>query len=275
MQDRQLSYLSEFLDPHQEDRYRCDSVEHARRVNYILAIPILLGCVAFAAADLISADVAWPMVVPRLLAALVILGLCWQNHIGRRWQTLYLVSYITALTPMVAVLRVDLLRPVNYLTHIGVDVIIIMAVYVALPTIRAQCMVSVPFTVSLLVIHFLHKQPDFPVAEVVVPLSLLLANYIGLALSIQYNRGRRQLFARVETEKAMHDELLQARSEAHQLARLIPMCANCKKIRNDDGYWEQVETYMQATSGTMVSHGICPECVSELYDDVDGLPTDE
>ena len=49
------------------------------------------------------------------------------------------------------------------------------------------------------------------------------------------------------------------------LQRLIPICPNCKKVRNDGGYYEHVEQYVSEHSDARFSHGICPECMEELY----------
>ena len=49
------------------------------------------------------------------------------------------------------------------------------------------------------------------------------------------------------------------------LKGLIPICSKCKKVRDDKGYWSQVETYIRDRSEADFSHGICPECVKELY----------
>ncbi len=53
------------------------------------------------------------------------------------------------------------------------------------------------------------------------------------------------------------------------LSGLLPICASCKKIRDDKGYWKQIETYIQDHSEAVFSHGICPGCVKKLYPDLD------
>ena len=50
-----------------------------------------------------------------------------------------------------------------------------------------------------------------------------------------------------------------------QLTGLLPICASCKKIRNDDGYWQQVESYLSQHTEVEFSHSICPPCVRKLY----------
>jgi hypothetical protein len=48
------------------------------------------------------------------------------------------------------------------------------------------------------------------------------------------------------------------------LSGLIPMCAHCKAIRNDKGYWQQVDAFMREHSGAKLSHAICPDCAQKL-----------
>ena len=54
-------------------------------------------------------------------------------------------------------------------------------------------------------------------------------------------------------------------SEIKQLRGMLPICSSCKKIRDDKGYWNQIEVYIKDHSDAEFSHGICPECVKKLY----------
>ena len=62
-------------------------------------------------------------------------------------------------------------------------------------------------------------------------------------------------------------QLQETLEEVKTLSGLLPICANCKKIRDDDGYWNQIEGYIQKHSGAKFSHGICPQCTEDLYKD--------
>lgn len=57
-------------------------------------------------------------------------------------------------------------------------------------------------------------------------------------------------------------------SEIKTLRAILPICSNCKKIRDDKGYWQEVESYISTHSETMFSHGICPDCAKRLYPDL-------
>jgi len=62
-------------------------------------------------------------------------------------------------------------------------------------------------------------------------------------------------------------ELQDALAEIKTLRGIIPICSSCKKIRDDEGYWEQVEVYVRDRSEAEFSHSICPECAKKLYGD--------
>jgi len=59
--------------------------------------------------------------------------------------------------------------------------------------------------------------------------------------------------------------LRQALAEIKTLQGIIPICASCKKIRDEKGYWDQVESYVSKHTEALFSHGICPECAKKLY----------
>ena len=80
---------------------------------------------------------------------------------------------------------------------------------------------------------------------------------------------------RQQTEiEEQHEELSEknvrlekALGEVKQLSGLLPICASCKNIRDDEGKWQPLEPYIQARTSADFTHGICPECVHELYPD--------
>lgn len=63
-------------------------------------------------------------------------------------------------------------------------------------------------------------------------------------------------------------ELQRARHELHELKGILPICSYCKKIRDDKGYWHQVEEYVRHHSDANFSHGLCPECYEKALADL-------
>lgn len=65
-------------------------------------------------------------------------------------------------------------------------------------------------------------------------------------------------------------ELEDALSKVKLLSGYLPICASCKKIRDDKGYWQEVESYIDKHSEAKFSHGICPDCIQKLYPEIPG-----
>ena len=74
------------------------------------------------------------------------------------------------------------------------------------------------------------------------------------------------LHKRAEEERdVLVRQLQDALANIKTLHGLLPICSSCKKIRDDHGYWNQLETYIAAHSDVEFTHGLCPECVQKLY----------
>jgi len=63
-------------------------------------------------------------------------------------------------------------------------------------------------------------------------------------------------------------------TELSTLRRLLPICASCKKIRNDDNYWQSVERFFSSNLNVNFSHGLCPDCARTLYPEINDPPSD-
>lgn len=68
-----------------------------------------------------------------------------------------------------------------------------------------------------------------------------------------------------QEQRNLITELRQALAEVKTLQGILPICASCKKIREDTGYWTQVESYISRHSDLLFSHTVCPDCAKQLY----------
>lgn len=90
-----------------------------------------------------------------------------------------------------------------------------------------------------------------------------------------------ELIARVRAHLEIHQsrdnqarliaELQEALENVKVLSGLVPICAHCKKIRNDTGFWQRMETFIENHSMAKFSHGMCPDCIRSFYPEVAGL----
>lgn len=119
---------------------------------------------------------------------------------------------------------------------------------------------------------------DMEIAEGKLKRQHLVRNYLvvcfallALLAAVLYNRFRmkkrahdtlKELNARNEKQKL---ELQQALDEIKTLSGLLPICSHCKNIRDDQGYWQQIEQFIGEHSEAKFSHGICPDCITKHY----------
>jgi CheY-like chemotaxis protein len=94
-----------------------------------------------------------------------------------------------------------------------------------------------------------------------------LRTRVGSALKLKQEMDSRK--AREQELKKRTQELEQALKEVKVLRGFIPICASCKKIRNDQGYWQLVEAYIREHSEAEFSHGICPDCIKKFFPGVE------
>lgn len=91
-------------------------------------------------------------------------------------------------------------------------------------------------------------------------------------------RSKVDVFCRLHAQKRIiqgqldriskqHAALQQQLEEIKVLRGMIPICASCKSVRNDTGFWEAIESYVQTHSEAAFSHSLCPDCVERLYPD--------
>lgn len=113
------------------------------------------------------------------------------------------------------------------------------------------------------------KQHNFALAFIISCLCPVLItpplvySYTRLVMKLEENRNALQ---------NKNKELEKALSEIKVLTGLLPICTTCKKIRDDQGYWNNLESYIHSRSEVQFSHGICPDCAKELYPEYNLYP---
>ncbi len=111
------------------------------------------------------------------------------------------------------------------------------------------------------------------------PFDVVSIKQMALALTKKWNLARKsrqytedlenEVQARTKELRLKIEELEKAMSEIKALQGILPMCAWCHKVRNDDNYWQQVDDYLSSHSIAEISHGICPECYDKMMNQLD------
>ncbi len=144
---------------------------------------------------------------------------------------------------------------------------------------------GVPYISVILVSLWIPKK-KFTIAMAIISSVLTIAGFFyspvgGEMWKVIFNRSL-ALFAIWTTailtlqRKKIEEDRLTAVQDAKELLEetkvlrgLLPICASCKKIRDDNGYWNQIEVFIEKHSDAQFSHGICQDCIEKLYGDQD------
>jgi Flp pilus assembly protein TadB len=176
------------------------------------------------------------------------------NAKGRTFGGLYLVC-----TAILAVIFIaDLFIPLG----VAVGVLYVAVILLTLNSPQNKGTVIFAVASSLLIVFaFFHKPPVAFMWKVLFNRGIsLFAVWITAMLGIQRNRTERQ------RNEILH-ERENALDEIKILRGLLPICASCKKIRDDNGYWTQIEGYIKEHSEASFTHSVCPDCARKLYPD--------
>ncbi len=146
------------------------------------------------------------------------------------------------------------------------DLLVITIVTLALPI---NMLTKVVYVLALIdADSWSLSMTDFSPTNIIgVILFLVAASIFSLIVYYMMQQAHFSAFTSLQAEQSANSELRNAMRSIDTLQHLLPVCANCKKVRDDNGYWEQIDEYINAHSDVSITHSICPGCFSDLYSD--------
>jgi hypothetical protein len=271
--------LAQFHSPDLEYAYRQYYFNHDK-IQVICAImfPVLLLMLFFATSDYQLLGNSWQYYalsasrIVFLLASVASSLILWQS------KRINIVDWTICAWLMVATtsqLYVNSTRPPDYAFHFAIHLLTLFAIYVLLPNrLLLQLLPALYLTGGSVGVLWFGKVLS-PLLEQAVLMAILMGNLLGLGMSWYLQVNRRTHFSLLMNEKRLKEDLKRAAENIKILTGLLPICASCKKIRDDKGYWHQVEVYIRDHSEAEFSHGICPECAKRLYPEFYKLEPDK
>jgi PAS domain S-box-containing protein len=116
-------------------------------------------------------------------------------------------------------------------------------------------------------VEHVHHEPDGIIRDVEVHCFPIFEGDGNMVQMIEYCVDISERKRAAEEREKLILDLQHALHEVKTLSGLLPICASCKKIRDDKGYWNNLEMYISEHSSAEFSHGLCPGCAQELYPD--------
>ena len=263
------NFSASFVSEKAEMLYR-NSIRAGDRKLVIIGLLIFcVPSVAFAYSDFLLFGYSPQFYILIFLRSFVILLAFFTIYLILRVERIKILDWILFATVMVAVCTIfyiNLSRPSNYFHHSSTDILSVFALYWIIPNryylqiIPALCMSF--FGIYLFIFI---KDSTSIMININFWFSYLFVNVIGLWISWTMHTYRRQQFAAQREQMTLTEKLQAANDEIKTLQGILPLCSGCKKIRDDKGYWSQLDAYIEANTDTQFSHGMCSGCIEKLY----------
>lgn len=266
-----VGYSGVFESIELESQYRHSQIRHDSAISQVFVAVNALSCLVFISSDydlfgttprffwLLGARAAVILVSTITLARLR--GEPTPGHLDR---TVFVWGMVIALIDV----YVTSTRPSDYIGHVIVNVGIVLLLYgfLSLPlTIQAAPALLMSLG-NILLFVWLNPPTDSKTGTAAV-FAFVVVNILGGETSRRMHRWRREQFGAYLRETELRRALERAMAEIRTLRGIIPICAHCKRVRDDAGYWQQVEVYVGARTDAKFSHGVCPDCLTTYYAD--------
>ncbi|MFZ1983559.1 MAG: hypothetical protein WAU91_04050 [Desulfatitalea sp.] len=237
--DASIGFSGEYLSKIMEAGYlRFNWADTSRIARHTLLVIAFMG-LSFFAVDVLSApshEALYRLLALRLIAAGILVGIA--EYVRRRNSYFATYPYLLPFVQIVIALAIFGLAVLRQMpsVYVGVNTILFTLIYYQFLGNRLDCTV-----IACLFFGF--------------GAIMVSSAYLALIESQRHN---------TEKERLIQD-FQAALGELKTLQGFIPICAHCHKIRNDKGFWERIEKYIQDRTKAQFSHSLCPDCAKGIY----------
>jgi len=272
MMTKKLNIFADFTDPDLERDFGRWSLPGNRPAVYLGVALLSLLWLCFIPTD-------YRMHGTSSTFYLLLMLRTWQIALGiavavviRRNDNRKIYNYLICifwLSTLSAILIVNTTRPTEYSIHFVVDIMALLFSYMLIPNrLIYQLVPAVIFTVLSVNYFLFYKHIQGPNEMQLAMTAYIMVNVIGIVTSWRSNAERRKRYLILTELQHTNQHLEKALAEIKTLQGIVPICAKCKRIRDDKGYWNQLEEFMSTKLDAEFTHSLCPDCMRELYPEV-------
>lgn len=265
----QVRFSGVFRSPELEARYREQQLPHDIARARLLALIALPGYVVFAATDYLLFGISWQfggLIAVRLAMVASTVGFIMLAPRCRGPRVFDWLLFATTLLTAIGSDYVVSTRPHTYVGWLAVTAIAVFSIYTLVPLPLA--LQSIPALIvsfgSALPFMKAGSAPDLMAATAILT-AYSGANLLGFVASRDLQGWKRRQFATLLREQQAREGLERAMAEIRTLRGILPICAHCTRIRDEEGDWKRVDVYVRDHTHAEFSHSICPDCAEEHY----------
>ena len=153
------------------------------------------------------------------------------------------------------------------------DLLALLGFFLALPSMWWAILPPALLFACGRVVLLVYRNPDMaPLQVTVIGAALLAAVGMGVLIGRMREAAGRREDAFLAGEQALRAALQRTIAELRVLRGILPICAHCRQVRDEEGAWADLESYVRQNSDTEFSHGLCPRCAHQHYPDLFGDP---
>jgi hypothetical protein len=263
--DRRGSFRSVEL----EEQYRQQHVAYDTFQSKMFLTIIVLASLALALSDYRLfgfSTLFWEVIALRSGFAIVSLVTIIVLQRGLMPRNLYRTVFAWSLLLVAVNVSIASTRPPDYLIQALLNVSTVLLCYFILPLpLVLQAIPGILMSVGNIALIAWLNPPADRVTGAALLLAYVVANILGVVAAKQVHYWKRQQFVAMLRQAELRVKLEQALAEIKTLRGILPICSHCKRVRDDTGYWQQVEVYVRDRSYAEFSHSICPTCLEVHY----------
>jgi len=181
---------------------------------------------------------------------------------SKQYKTMDRIIFVWIIVQIFVIYKTILLRPNDFLIHSVNDILFFVVIYLFLPNkLSFQVVEGFIYTAVNFYILVYIKEYRYEEELIILLTAFFLANFLGILVSWRLQHFRRRRFELWKDEKILKEKFMKALEEIKTLKGIIPICSQCKSIRNDEGFWNNVEEYfIEFHDEAQLSHSLCPKC---------------
>jgi len=253
-----------------ETRYLCEQLRQKRRhLAFILLCGAVLSLLYMIPDSFLLADNAGRASFNHWLSitfscySLGTIWAIWRIDQPRPWRLTLSAWWLLAI---ITICLGNTSYPPGSISYLLIDVLIPVAICLLIPIgFLQQLGLALLFCLFDLTI-LLGAQPQLAASDLILVVTAFLTSLIfGGVCCWQSHISERKGFLRQLREQKAREEAQRLLGEVYTLRGILPICSYCKQIRDDRGYWHEVETYIRQHSEADFTHGICPDCIAKYF----------
>jgi hypothetical protein len=255
-----------------ELQYRQQQAAYDAFQSKVFVIVVVLASLALALTDYRLfgfSPLFWRLIAVRLGFAFISFITIVVLQRGLPAQQLHRIVLAWSLLLVTVNISIASTRPPNYLIQAILNVSTVLMCYFLLPLpLMLQIIPSILMSMGNIALVAWLNTPADQLTGTAIIVAFVVVNLLGVITARQIHYWKRQQFVALLRQTELRASLEHALAEIKTLRGILPICSHCKRVRDDSGYWQQVEVYVRDRTYAEFSHSICPACLQTHYEDL-------